>query len=526
MKATATRALTPDDPFPALLASVNEHFDAYNDGPFFTTDAEGLFDLFLAGLPDEIRQVYTCHACRHFFERYGALVTLNEDGSQSSAIWPQDAPPPFVPSVKAVRRAVEKAKVTGVFLSSDSIWGQPVTGVWHHLAVAPAKTAVYRKTPLKTAWQAMAEKSEERAMLLRGLAEYPREAVAKALPLLESDSLYRSEKVLGVAQWLLSLHDKRAATKRKDYRENLVWSAVATAPPGWCHVRSTMISTLLDDIVAGLDFSVISRKFAEKMHPLQYLRPQAPPTAGALAQAEKVVASLKSAGSLERRFATLDEIEKLWAPRVALAPTKPEGGVFSHLKVNGIYRPETTIDPPAIAVTWEKFARDILPKAEKIEYRTSYRCPFVAVLTAVNPDAPPILQWDSEEKRNPVSWYVYNGGSSPEQWGLKSGEWVPVTAVSLFPHQWSGTFAQHGKGAIFYLAGCMDSRDSGNGLFPEILRNEYHPIRCAIEAYSRVAKTEGRDTGNACGIDIRAWGQSFRVTTATGRLSYKIDRWD
>jgi hypothetical protein len=529
MKASLLPVIRDDDEFPALLDSVQTHFRA-TSGPHFTTDAENLFALFLAALPEHLRQTYTCHACRRFMESFGGLVTLDESGVASPAIWPAEAPSPFGPAVAAVVRAVRSAKVTGVFLSSATEWGQPVTGYWSHLSVAPSPASVYRATPLKTAGQAMAEKSEERAMLLRGLAEYPREVIAAALPLLESDSLYRSEKCLGVAKWLLALHDARNATKRKDHRENVVWRAVALAPPGWAHVKTTMISTLLDDIVAGLDFAVISRRFAEKMHPLQYLRPQAAPSAGVLAQAEKVVAALASAGSLERRYARLDEIEKLWEPKVATPEVKPTGGVFAHLQPKGAAPAIAQPDPPAVTITWEKFAREVLPKAERIEYRVPYSGPFVALLTAVNDDAPPIIQWDSEERRNPVSWYVYSGGSVASGWGLRSGEWAEVTAVTLFPHLWDGAerHTQHGKGAIFLLADCMDThaRSSSSGLFPEILRAEYHGIRSAIEAYSRSRPPSGREQGNACGVDLRAWGQAFRVTTATGRLSYRIDRWD
>src|SRR5207253_1562968 len=34
---------------------------------------------------------------------------------------------------------------------------------------------------------------------------------------------------------------------------------------------------------------------------------------------------------------------------------------------------------------------------------------FMALITATRPEAPPILQWDSEERRNPVSWYYHSG---------------------------------------------------------------------------------------------------------------------
>lgn len=522
MKSTASRAPIPDDPFPALQACVAEYFSAFAKGPFFTTDAEGLFDVFLAQLPEELRPTYDCHACKAFIERYGGLVTLDEDGYMCPVAWPFDAPEPFREAVTRMARKVTTAKVTGVFLSPDLVWGTPITGAWHHLAVIPARASVFHSTPLKTARQAMAAKLEERTALARGLADFPEATVRQAVALLESDAMGRSEKVLGVAQWLLALHHRRAATKLKALRENMVWHATATAPPGWCFVRSTMIGTLLTDLVDGLPVEAVARRFAEKMNPLVYMRPQAPPTAGNLAQAEKVVEVLMSAKALARRFATLDDVQKLWVPPEIEPQAK--GKVFGHLAP----QKDEPVDVPTNRITWEKFARDVLPGAEKIDYRVPPLGPFIALLTAADPTAPPILQWDDPEDRNPVSWYVYPGGSPAALWKLKAGKWVQVTAVSLFPHQWrgAGRHAHHGKGAIFFLEGCVDTTTPGSGLFPEILREEYHPIRASIEAYSRKAVPEGREASNACGVDLRPWNQTFRVTARGIRRSYLIDRWD
>ena len=115
-----------------------------------------------------------------------------------------------------------------------------------------------------------------------------RYSLAQALKLLKSEALYRSEKVLGQAQWLYDLH--RALPSRRN-RDHVLWRAVAAAPAGFCHPRSSMIGTLLEDLAAGMPFDDVSRRFAEKMHPLLYQRPQAAPSAGNIAQAEKIVAA-------------------------------------------------------------------------------------------------------------------------------------------------------------------------------------------------------------------------------------------
>jgi hypothetical protein len=70
-----------------------------------------------------------------------------------------------------------------------------------------------------------------------------------------------------------------------------------------------MIGTLLEDIHVGLPFDDFKAKFAAKMHPLQYQRPQAAPKVGAIAQAEKLVEQLGIVRSLKRRFARLDDLD-------------------------------------------------------------------------------------------------------------------------------------------------------------------------------------------------------------------------
>ncbi len=521
------------DQYEDFLLGIQETFLARtvkNGMRLFTTDAANLFENFLFALPADVQAHYTCHACRKFVEAYGGLVAIDDEGALIPVMWNPDTditPKLYRPAVRALEEKVRKAKVTGVFLTTTPVWGQPVTGPWHHMHALPMKEWLFKGTTLKNADQAMAEKLEERGMLLRGLAEFSKDTVAKALPLLEADALTRSEKVLGIAKWLLALHEAREETKREDFRENLTWKAVAEAPPGWCHVRSTMIGTLLSDIAEGLPFATVERNWRLKMDPLAYMRPKAAPTDGQLAQAEKVIKELDAQGSLARRFARIDEVKLLWSPK-ALPEGKSEG-VFGHLKKNAARStPDPTLEPPAVTITWEKFVRTVLPSALKIDYLVPVTAPFIGLVTAVNPEAPPIIQWDHAEARNPVSWFVYPGNSMAVQWGLVPRQRVEVTGVTLFPHMWNEKVVaeQHSKGAIFLLNGCVDTKDSGNALFPEILKSEFHGIRATIEAYSQKEKLHGRKEASACGIDLRTWNQTFRVTTATSRISYKIDRWD
>lgn len=519
------------DEYPEFEEAVKEHFNSVinEKSNLFTTDSVGLFDAYLDNLPEEARQHYTCAACRNFVERYGGIVTISDNGEIESAIWnDSDVPKFFKQSVKAMKNIVLKAKVNGVFLSEVRTLGQPVTGQWRHLSVSVASEMVYRSR-LINAKQAMAEKLEDFRILIDSLAEYPIEVVEQAVTLLKTEALYRSEKCLGVAEWLMGLHTRRLNIKNSCYADNVVWLAVAAAPVGYCHVKSSMIGTLLDDIALGLPFESVSRRFAEKMHPLRYQRPQAEPTVGNIAQAEKIVEKLGIRNSLTRRFARVEELEKLWVPKVK-KETVNSGGVFSHLTAKN-NKKQPRMEIPPVNMTWRKFSETVLPLAESIEYLVKdKKANYSAILTASHEDAPPILQWDSEAKRNPFSWYVYNGGSSYSSWRLSTG-YCRVTAICLQPSMWYGDYYHQSKSVFFILEGAKDKdyKTAGNCLFPEMLKSELREIRSTIEAYSKSATIEDYDNASACGIKLEygaAWDAEFRITTNTGTATYKLDRWD
>jgi hypothetical protein len=295
-----------------------------------------------------------------------------------------------------------------------------------------------------------------------------------------------------------------------------------------------MIGTLLEDIVSGLPFEAISRRFAEKMHPLQYQRPQAPPSSGNIAQAEKVIQQLAAAGSLARRFARLEDVQTIWKPLQAKEESTQGDGIFSHLKPKGASADVQGVRIPPATMTWDKFARIILPDVERIEFLVPAGSDnYSALVTAANPDSPPIIQWDSEEKRNPVSWYVYHGGSSPDRWGLVAGVYHDVTGICFQPSMWDPdkNFTHHGESVFFLLDGARDSRSehSGLALFPEILKSEFHGIRSTIEAFSRNGIMDGEDEASACGIRLQkgaVWNLVFRVISKGAQVVYKLDRWD
>lgn len=517
-----------DADYDEFLSRVNERFlanCANGAKPLFTTDAQNLWGLYLDSFVDPTeRQYHHCHACRYFIERFGALATIGEDGMVAPAIWHEDdAPEAYRPALAAMARAVRRAKITGVFLSSDAAWGLPETGVWRHLAVRPAAGMLFKRAT-QTAGQAMAEKREDFKTVMHALNEFTQPHLETALALLKTEALYRSEKVLGQAEWLYALHVARDAA-HGIRKANVVWLAIATAPAGFCHPCGSMIGTLLEDIAAGKEFSEVSRAFAAKMHPLAYLRPQTSPTAGAIAAAEKVVRQLGAAGALARRFARLDEVQALWRP--VQKKEEARAGVFGRLRPKGSEMPSMTI--PTQTMTWDKFQRTVLPTAEHIEFLAPRRGSYTALVTAVNADAPPIIQWDRADARNPVSWYFWSGGSTATQFSLNGGVFYQVNAITFKPSMWNGGHEHQGQGVLFIIDGAKDTGKPTACLFPEILKAEFHGVRSVLEAYSNRTPMEGATDQSAAGVMLQKgqpWDALVRVTSGGKMMEYRLDRWD
>jgi len=294
-------------------------------------------------------------------------------------------------------------------------------------------------------------------------------------------------------------------------------------------VRSGMLGALLTDIEEKLSFARIKARFDEKMDPARYLRPQAPPKAGAIAEAEKIVEQLRSAGSLERRFARLSEVPSIWQPRPAATQPTP-AGVFGHL-VAGAASPPLRAGSPSVTMTWAKFERNVLPTAAEIELLVPPVGNFAAYMTASNPEAPPILQWDRDDVRNPVSWYCYTGGSTASRWGLVAHSYRRVTALVEQPSMWDRTrnYSHHGEAVCFVLDGAKDPMAAELGLFPEILKAEYHAVRSVIEAYSRKGRPTGHEEASVCGLRLQKGtdkNTTVRVLSRGVWTIFNLDRWD
>lgn len=517
--------------FDEFLARIIDRFTTHvKDKVLFKVDVPDLFSIYLNTIPEVDRQYHNCHECRRFINNFGTLVTIGEQGELHSAVWDEAvAPGYYKPVITALRRAVELSSVSGFFVTSEARLGTPRTGKWTHFSVNLPRDKVH-KSKVQTAGQLAAERREEVANIKLALSEWSWEQIHRAKSLLELTSGFQSpEKALPALRWLHGLQTEIREAVGRRVKEHLVWRAVGTAPKGFCYPRAGIVGILMEAVIEDVSVDEIRRRYNNAVHPLAYQRPVAPPKDGTIDQAEKMFEQLNLASALGRRFAATDDIQTwLWQPIVVAPPT--DVGTFAHL------RPASRKVEPAKAgaqtMTWVRFQRDILPQAESIQVELSRgNMPLVQLVTAVDPDAEPLLAWDRADKRNPVSWYLYHGGSSAASFGVSSG-YARVVGITGLPCHWNERHGPNfGPSAILIVEGMQDTRNNCLALFPECLRGELHGVRSVIEAHSRRSKLHGRPSGPsapAAGyrLDKGVASASLKVVAGGVEVVVKIDRWE
>lgn len=521
----------------AYLLKKQEHGPAL----FVVDPGPLMYPEFIDGLPEDVREEHNCRACADFIERTGHQVFISADGEVIPAYWDHTVVPAmYKPAVKAIQKRVAKGSIMFQLFTDREVIGTAYDTFPHFHLKHECQACIVETTELENADQSKAFSREDHRNLLRSLFDFNITILRQVKHLLDNDQIPNGQIIADRLNWLIKIQiDLERAVIGNGRRKNIIWRYVAEAPAGWCAVRGSILGKMLRSMKEGEELETIIAEFAERAKAENYMRATAAPTEGNLNRAEKIIASLDLKESLERRYAALDEVPTIWSPAAEKADAKhiKGAGVFDALRSSTkrkkpVEVENTTVD--IVTVTFAKFRDKVLPNARKLEmYIVRGNGPFAGCMTAVHPDANPILQWDADDQRNPLSLYAYNGGSAPEHWGLTANTWVEIKGIMLAPYMMHNEQAhsKHPRGALLILDGARDSENTDLALFANTLRAELHEIRTTIEAYSNSATMGESPEGQLVqgfmlndqqkGLRVRV-----RVTTDLGSAIYLIDRWD
>lgn len=188
------------------------------------------------------------------------------------------------------------------------------------------------------------------------------------------------------------------------------------------------------NVSEGMDLDTAVKKYEQIVAPANYKRPKAIYTKKMLEDAKKTITELGYLESLNRRFATPDDISanNLLFLNRDTAKRVSGGDIFSEMEKNVAISPKQFSRVEEIGI--EKFVKDVLPTASEVEVylENKHTQNMVSLIAPENQDSKSMFKWE-----NGFSWaYTGNMADSDirERVKMAGGS---VDGVLRFSIQWN-----------------------------------------------------------------------------------------
>ena len=412
-------------------------------------DTEKLYNLYLDSFPagtNEIyreRREYDCSCCRHFIRDVGNVVSIKN--GELHTIWGINpvSDDKYNVVAAALDAYVKQKAVLGVFLKKEKRIGTPEnremlpTGKinkYEHFFVDLPEICIFKECYGHTLEGDLSQFRDVRNVFKRSLDEISKEAVDTVLELIAQNSLYKG------AEW------KKQLTEFKNYqkeygkltdkqKELWIWEKSISAGAVIGKIRNHSIGTLLVNISEGMDLDLAVRKYEQIVAPVNYKRPKAIFTKKMLEDAKKTITKLGYMDSLQRRFATLDDITVnniLFSNKDAAKRITGAMDLFDEMEQ------DVAIDPKRFSkveeISAEDFIKNVLPVAKELEVymENKHIQNMLSLIAPEVADAKTMFKWN-----NGMSWaYTGNITDSDIKENVKAAG-GSVTGIVRFSIQWN-----------------------------------------------------------------------------------------
>lgn len=412
-------------------------------------DTEELYNLYLDSFPagtNEIyreRREYDCSCCRHFIRDVGNVVSIKN--GELHTIWGINpvSDDKYNVVAAALDAYVKQKAVSGVFLKKEKRIGTPEnremlpTGKinkYEHFFVDLLEICIFKECYGHTLEGDLSQFRDVRNVFKRSLDEISKESVDTVLELIAQNSLYKG------AEWKKQLtefknYQKEYGKLTDEQKELWIWEKSIAAGAVIGKIRNHSIGTLLVNISEGMDLDLAVRKYEQIVAPVNYKRPKAIFTKKMLENAKKTITELGYMDSLQRRFATLDDITVnniLFSNKDAAKRITGAMDLFDEMEQ------DVAIDPKRFSkveeISAEDFIKNVLPVAKELEVylENKHIQNMVSLIAPEVADAKTMFKWN-----NGMSWaYTGNITDSDIKENVKAAG-GSVTGIVRFSIQWN-----------------------------------------------------------------------------------------
>lgn len=387
------------------------------------------------------RREYDCSCCRQFIKQIGNAVVIKDNKLET--IWDLDIhDDKFEPVAKAMSDFVRRHCVTDVYVSkfkkvgTEYNYEQYEDGTmkkWEHFQVILDDKFVDKTA--RSIGDIKGGFRDTKNVFKRSLDEISMDALETVLELINSNTLYKGEEWKTILMEFKRYKKEYEKLSSDDVRDLYTWENSVKAGIAIGRIRNHSIGTLLVNVSNDMDLDTAVKKYEQIVAPANYKRPKAIFTKKMLEDAKKTISELGYMDSLNRRFATLDDITVnniLFSNKDASKRISDSSDIFGELEKQAVVNPRKFSRVEEI--TANDFIKNVLPSAKEVEVlvENKHSNNFVSLIAPCNKDSKSMFKWN-----NRLSW-AYSGNitdSDMKQNVKASGG--NVDGVLRFSIQWN-----------------------------------------------------------------------------------------
>lgn len=357
------------------------------------------------------RREYDCSCCRQFIKNIGAAVIIKDN--QVHTIWELELnDSTYQPVCDALDAFVKAHKVTDIYTTTFQKMGtdfnfEEINGRshrWDHFFLELPSKFVNKSNSSNE--EIKGQFRDTRNVFKRSLDEITMDALDTIIELINSNTLYKGEEWKTVLTEFKKYKNEYDKLTSESDKELYAWEKSVTAGIAIGRIRNHSIGTLLVNVSEDMDLDTAVRKYEQIVAPSNYKRPKAIFTKKMLEDAKKTITELGYMDSLQRRFATLNDItvnNVLFSNKSAARRMNGANDIFGQMEK------EVSVSPKKFSKVEEISAQDfidkVLPTAKEIEafVENKHEKNFVSMIAPVNPNAKTMFKWN-----NGLSW-AYSG---------------------------------------------------------------------------------------------------------------------